>query len=220
VFVENLDTGVLLTGVAPFSAAARAGMEPGDTVVTVEGYQVGIVNGRLYDLGDELGRRAGQSGLVRLLILDRRGGRLANRDVQLDPAGGREDGGRPGPGRPAGVTGSVTYRERMALPPNAILVVRLVQAPPTGGPRGRPGVLGGPTPLVSERTMRNLGQVPIAFELPLDPRQLRPGQRYTLEAEIQAEGRTLFRGSAPYEPGRGGSGPPVEIVLQSARQER
>src|SRR5687768_1415372 len=53
VAIENVDTGVVLTDIERGMPAERAGLEKGDVIVNVEGFQVGYVNGALYDLGEE-----------------------------------------------------------------------------------------------------------------------------------------------------------------------
>lgn len=87
VYAYNTSTGVVLSRVVPHSPAWNAGLEPGDRIVTVTGYQVGYVNRVLYPLGEELQARAGRNGRVRLLLQDRRSRQLINRDVQLEQRG-------------------------------------------------------------------------------------------------------------------------------------
>jgi hypothetical protein len=84
VFAVNTDTGVLITRTLPNTPAWRSGLERRDRIVTVDGYQIGYVNGRLYPLGDELQRRADRSGRVPLLVQDCRTGDLVNMDVRLE----------------------------------------------------------------------------------------------------------------------------------------
>jgi S1-C subfamily serine protease len=84
VFAVNTDSGVRITRVMPGSAASRAGLERGDTIVTVEGYQVGYVGSRVYPLGEELQRRAGTRGEVGLLVQNVRNRELTNIDATLD----------------------------------------------------------------------------------------------------------------------------------------
>lgn len=83
VYAFNTPAGVRITRVQPGSAAARAGLEPGDVVVTVNGYQIGQVGSRLYPLGDELQRRAGPRGEVFLLVQNVRNRDLVNMNVRL-----------------------------------------------------------------------------------------------------------------------------------------
>ena len=83
VYAYNTSSGVVVTGVLPGSPAAREGLERGDRIVTVDGYQVGYVAGTFYPLGTELQNRGGSQGRVRLLVQNVRNNRLINLDVQL-----------------------------------------------------------------------------------------------------------------------------------------
>ena len=86
VYAYNTSTGVVITRVVPNSPAARAGLEPRDRIVTVEGYQVGYLHRRLYALGPELQLRADPSGRVLFLVQNWRNGELTNMDVRLAPS--------------------------------------------------------------------------------------------------------------------------------------
>ena len=89
----NTDSGVVITRVAPGSAAHGQGLEVGDRIVSIGGYQVGYVGDLLYPLGYELQRQAGPRGEVLLLVQNVRGKELMNLNVRLT-GGGR---GRPIP---------------------------------------------------------------------------------------------------------------------------
>ena len=89
VWVYNTESGAVITRVAQGSAAEREGLEPGDQIVNVGGYQVGYVGDWFYPLGYELQRQAGRRGEVLLLVQNVRGKELVNLRVQLD-RGGRE----------------------------------------------------------------------------------------------------------------------------------
>ncbi|MFM7137621.1 MAG: PDZ domain-containing protein [Planctomycetota bacterium] len=84
--VQNTPTGVLVVGVAPGSVAQTTGIEAGDTLVTVGGYQVGYVGDRLFDVGDELARRVDAAGGVTVLVRDGRTGTLENAGVRFGAA--------------------------------------------------------------------------------------------------------------------------------------
>lgn len=83
VHAYNTPTGVVITQVAPRSAAMEAGLEDQDVIITVNGFQVGEIDGRLFALGDELQHRAGLRGEVRLLVQNWRNRELVNLDVRL-----------------------------------------------------------------------------------------------------------------------------------------
>jgi hypothetical protein len=87
VWVYNTDTGVVITRVQHGSVAERHGLERGDRIVSVGGYQVGYVGDYLYPLGYELQRQAGRRGNVLLLVQNVRNDELVSFDVRLD--GGR-----------------------------------------------------------------------------------------------------------------------------------
>jgi S1-C subfamily serine protease len=84
VFVFNTESGVVITRIVPGSAATRIGLERGDRIVSIGGYQIGWVDDRLYPLGSELQRHAGGRGDVLLLVQNVRNRRLQNLQVQLD----------------------------------------------------------------------------------------------------------------------------------------
>ena len=75
------------------------------------------------------------------------------------------------------VSGSVFYRERIALPEDAIVVVRLV----------------GVASVLSEQTIEPQGrQVPIPFELSYEDSEIDADQSYSVEAEIRLGEQFLF----------------------------
>jgi hypothetical protein len=84
VYAYNTETGVVIARVLRDSAAARAGLEAGDRIVNVGGYQVGYVGDMLFPLGYELQRQAGPRGVVLLLVQNVRGAELINVDARLD----------------------------------------------------------------------------------------------------------------------------------------
>lgn len=84
VYAYNTPTGAVIARVVPGSPAAREGFEPGDRIVDVSGYQVGIVGNQVYYLGEELQRRADRRGNVLLLCQNVRNGQLLNINVRLE----------------------------------------------------------------------------------------------------------------------------------------
>jgi PDZ domain len=86
--VRYLETGARITRVFPNTPAWRYGLEPGDVIVAIDGYQIGYVKRRLYDLPSELNMRARRSGWVRLLVQNVRNNQLVNVDVHLAGSGG------------------------------------------------------------------------------------------------------------------------------------
>lgn len=83
----------------------------------------------------------------------------------------------------AGVlSGEVFYRERVALPPNAVLEVSLVDVT-------RPGGLG---ELVASVQIKPDRQVPISFEIRYGDGDVEQRRSYAVRANILADGRLLY----------------------------
>ncbi|NND96168.1 MAG: PDZ domain-containing protein [Pirellulaceae bacterium] len=87
VYGSYTSTGMLLTEVYPQTAAARAGLQVGDRILTVNGHQIGVVNGYRIPIDAALQRYATRSGHVRLLVQDRNTMRLVNTDARLTRSG-------------------------------------------------------------------------------------------------------------------------------------
>lgn len=81
------------------------------------------------------------------------------------------------------VTGTVAYRERMALPPDAVVQVQLSDV----------SLQDVPAPVLAETTLSPGGrEVPLPFELRYDPAKIEPRRRYAVRATIRSEGQLLF----------------------------
>ncbi|WP_224241010.1 YbaY family lipoprotein [Hyalangium gracile] len=85
------------------------------------------------------------------------------------------------PGATLQVTGAVRYRERIALSPEAVVQVEVVELMPDGTAGT---VLG-------EQTLRNAGQVPIAFSVAIPQERIRPEATYGVRARITDAGRSF-----------------------------
>jgi putative lipoprotein len=83
----------------------------------------------------------------------------------------------------AAVTGSVTYRERSALPPDAVVRVQLSDV-------SRQDAAAIP---VAQMTLTPAGrQVPLQFELRYDPKAIDSTHTYAVRATIESGGRLIF----------------------------
>ncbi len=173
VSVDNTETGVLIRGVTPNSAGERARLEVGDQILAVGGFQVGIVEGRLYDLGDELRRRADSRGVVSLLVQDHRNGQLYNVRVQLDAS-------------QSTLSGTLVFRDRVALPADAIVTVQIDNVT-----RPYATVRGG---LVNYRA---LSAANIPFEIAFDPTYISQQDIYQVRASITSGGREILNTPQP-----------------------
>jgi uncharacterized lipoprotein YbaY len=112
----------------------------------------------------------------------------------------------PLPPRQSTLTGTVTYRERIALPPDAIVEVRLEDVSRADAP----------AIVVAEQTITSPGQVPIAFSLSYDPSAIEERFTYAVRARItDASGRLLFITTTMNRVlTRGAPTDGVELVLQ------
>ena len=87
------------------------------------------------------------------------------------------------------VTGQVLYRERVALPPDAVLTVQLIEEFPVGEPSA----------IIGQQVIPKAGQVPIKFEVHFDPVAIRPEATYLLEANISVNHTLWFENDSRYE---------------------
>lgn len=107
---------------------------------------------------------------------------------------------------PAVITGSVAYRERVTLSPEATLDVILEDVSKADAP----------AEVIAERRLTGLGQVPIRFELPFDPTRIVPDHRYNLRLRITDRGVLRFVSTEAHPVITGGHGTTVEALLQAA----
>ena len=79
------------------------------------------------------------------------------------------------------VAGEVVYRERIALPPDALLVVELADVSLVDAPI-----------VIAKRRIAPAGNVPIKFEIGFDPKAIQQGRTYALQARITVGERLMF----------------------------
>jgi putative lipoprotein len=117
--------------------------------------------------------------------------------------------GRSGSGGsfPPEVTGTVTYRERFVLPPDAELRVTLYEAKGAGAE---------PT-FIAEQTVPRPGQVPLRFRVAFPPSVIDARAGYTLVARIEIGGRLAFVSEQPVPVLTLGNPSAVDIVVMRAR---
>ncbi|PQM28723.1 hypothetical protein CVO77_09845 [Sphingopyxis lindanitolerans] len=86
--------------------------------------------------------------------------------------------------QPVSVTGSVTYRERIALPPTAQVEIQLADV----------SLMDAPSRTIARQSFTADGrQVPFAFSLTVDHRKLDPRGRYSVSARItDGSGKLMF----------------------------
>jgi uncharacterized lipoprotein YbaY/heat shock protein HslJ len=84
------------------------------------------------------------------------------------------------------VSGTATYRERIALPPSAVLEATLEEVSRADAP----------AEVIGRYAAGPAGQVPIPFAIPYDPARILPGRRYVVRARILVDDRPLFATTA------------------------
>jgi putative lipoprotein len=84
----------------------------------------------------------------------------------------------------AAVTGTVTYLQRIALPPGAVVTVQIQDVSKADAP----------AEVIGEQVIKTEGkQVPIPFAVSYDPAKIQENHRYSLQARIEdGAGKLLF----------------------------
>ncbi len=105
----------------------------------------------------------------------------------------------------ASVTGTLTTRERMALPAEAIVTVQLVDV----------SLADAPASLISEQSFTAGGrQVPLPFVLAFDPAAIDERNTYAVQALIAVEGTLLFRTTQQYPVITHANPMTIDVVVQ------
>ncbi len=176
VAIDNREVGVLLTDVERGMPAEVAGLKAGDVIISVAGFQVGYVDGALYDLGDELRRRADVQGRVTLLAFDGRTRQLRSMPITLQ----QQDAA-------VGVRGSILCRERISFSSRAMLTVRLRDVTyPTWQ-----------NVTVGEQQIPNPSNPPIPFTINFDPATIYPDHRYAVDAWLIDGNQIIVQTATP-----------------------
>ncbi len=103
----------------------------------------------------------------------------------------------------ATVTGTVAYRERIALTPDAIVEVKLVDVSRADAP----------SITLGEHVIDNPGQVLVAFEIKYDPTEIDDRFSYAIQARITQGGKLTFINDTRYSVITRGSPTNVDLVL-------
>jgi putative lipoprotein len=110
----------------------------------------------------------------------------------------------------ATVSGTVGYRERIAMPENAILTVELQDIP-------RPGA---PAQIIAEEKLMLGGrQVPLPFELTYKPSHIHPDHTYAVSARITVNGHLRFQNATTYPVITLGNPNKVDLLLQAVETQ-
>jgi putative lipoprotein len=104
------------------------------------------------------------------------------------------------------VTGTVTYLQRSALPPDAVVTVKLVDISKADAP----------AEVISEQTITAEGkQAPFPYSLPYDPAKIVESNSYAVQGRIESGGVLLFISTSVIPViTRGNPTENVEIIVQ------
>jgi copper homeostasis protein (lipoprotein) len=102
--------------------------------------------------------------------------------------------------------GTATYRERIALPPDAVFAAVLQDVSRADAPATELG----------RATVDPAGQPPFRFAIAYDDAAVQPRRRYVVRATVRHQGRLLFTTDRAYPVLGGGADPPLSLLLVSA----
>ncbi len=102
------------------------------------------------------------------------------------------------------VKGTATYRERMALPPGAVLEATLEDVSRADAA----------AEVIGQTRIEKPGNPPFRVEIRYDSSRIDPGRRYAVRARIMVEGKPFFTTAQNYPVLTGGKGKEVAVVLR------
>ena len=109
------------------------------------------------------------------------------------------------------VTGTVTYRQRIALPRQAVVQVQLLDVSKADAP----------AIVIAEQRIEPKGkQVPIPFSLDYAPAQIKENYRYAVQAKILLGGKLRYINKQAYPVITGGNPNKREIVVEPVSQSK
>ena len=104
------------------------------------------------------------------------------------------------------VTGTVTYLQRVSMPPSAVIKVQLVDVSRADAP----------ATMLGEQIITAAGkQVPFAFEIAYDPAKIDQRFNYAVQARIEDGGKLLFINDQRYAVITRGTPTHVDMVLKA-----
>jgi len=104
------------------------------------------------------------------------------------------------------VTGTATYRERIALPPNAVFEAALEDVSRADAPSVE----------IGRARLEKPGQPPFRFSIPYDRASIKADGMYAVRARVLADGKLMFTSTQSYPVLSRGSGNTVAITMQRA----
>ena len=106
------------------------------------------------------------------------------------------------------VTGTLTKRDRRALPPTTVAEIRLLDVSKADAPAEE----------LAFQRIESPGQVPIAFELRYDPAAIDARFSYAVQAKLLVDGELLYITDTHYPVLTRGAGNEVELMLVPVRR--
>jgi putative lipoprotein len=103
------------------------------------------------------------------------------------------------------VSGTVAYRERMAMPENAVLTMQLQDVSNSDAP---------PEVIAEQRFTFAGHQVPLPFELHYEAAKIDPAHTYALTAKIAVAGQVMFLNTTTYDVITHGNPTKVDMSVQ------
>lgn len=101
------------------------------------------------------------------------------------------------------VTGTITYRQKIALPPNAVVTVSLQDV----------SLQDAPAKTIAEQVIKSPGQVPIPFSISYNPKAIDGKNTYAIRAKITVADKLMFINQTAYPVITRGKPSIVEVVV-------
>ena len=101
------------------------------------------------------------------------------------------------------LSGTASYRERIALPPDAVFEAVLIDA----------AIADAPARELGRVRLQPAGQPPFRFSIPYSEREITPGGRYTVRATVRQGERLLFTTDTFTPVLTGGPSQPLNLVM-------
>ena len=111
--------------------------------------------------------------------------------------------------QPVRVTGTITWRERIAVPPDAEIMVRLQDVSRMDAPA---------IVLAEQRFKVGDRQPPYPFDLVVDAARIDPRMRYTVAARLERQGQLMFINDTSYPVITQGTGYTANLMLVQVRR--
>lgn len=102
------------------------------------------------------------------------------------------------------VTGTATYRERIALPPNAVFEATLQDVSRADAP----------ATIIGTARLDKPGQPPFQFSIPYDSSKIVERNSYVVRAQVIVDGKLMFTTTQSYPVITRGNGATVDMVMQ------